>query len=139
MLRKTAAMHELSIAYNLVEIAANAAKNAGAQHVKMVHLRLGLLSGIVKESLLFSFDIAAEGTLIAGARLEVEELPVIIHCAECGADTTLDTIQRFACGTCGALTGDIRQGKELALDYLELETEDAAENLADSAGRTEQE
>ncbi len=132
-------MHELSIAYNLVEIAADAAHKAGAQQVASVHLRLGLLSGVVKDSLLFCYDIAAEGTVLAGSRLEIEELPVIVHCDECGADTTLETIQRLACGNCGALTMDIRQGKELSIDYLELETDDAAENTANSAGRTEQE
>lgn len=132
-------MHELSIAHSLVEVASKAAVNAGAGHVARVHLRLGLLAGVVKDALLFCYDIAAERTVLEGSTLEIEELPVIVHCAACGVDTTLDTIQRFACGNCGALTGDIRQGKELSIDYLELETEDAAENIADSAERAEQE
>lgn len=55
-------MHELSIALSLVELAAEAAANAGAERVEAVHLRVGALAGVVPEALQFSFAIAARGT-----------------------------------------------------------------------------
>lgn len=112
-------MHELSIAYNLVEIAGQAALEVNAKKVDVVNLRLGALSGVVKEALLFSYDIVIEDTILAGSRLEIEELPVVVHCPRCGANSTLPGIQQFRCGQCGEPTADIVQGKELDIVSLE--------------------
>jgi hydrogenase nickel incorporation protein HypA/HybF len=66
-------MHELSIANALVELACEEAEHRGLHRVQALHIRIGPLAGIVKEALLFSFDLAAAGTAIEGARLEVQE------------------------------------------------------------------
>ncbi|MBL8155608.1 MAG: hydrogenase maturation nickel metallochaperone HypA, partial [Anaerolineae bacterium] len=66
-------MHELGIAHDLVEIASSAAAAAHVQQVGVVHVRLGTLSGVVKDALMFSYDIAAAGTVLEGSRLEIEE------------------------------------------------------------------
>ena len=113
-------MHELSIAYSLVQIATKAAQESDIRQVQAVHLHLGTLSGVVKEALLFSYDIATAGTVLQGSRLEIEELPVIIHCTTCG-DVTLPNIQRFRCPNCDQPSVDIRQGKELEIISLEYE------------------
>lgn len=67
-------MHELSIALNIVEIATAEAARQGAARVDAVHLRLGALSGVVKDALLFSWDLACQETAVEGARLAVEEV-----------------------------------------------------------------
>jgi hypothetical protein len=66
-------MHELSIANALVEVACEEAEHRGLGQILALHLRIGPLAGVVKEALLFSFDLAAAGTAIEGARLEVQE------------------------------------------------------------------
>ncbi len=119
-------MHELSIAYSLVEMASRAAEDAGVTRVAAVHLRLGALAGVVKESLLFSYDVATEGTILAGSRLEIEEVPVALYCAACAAVSTLDTIQSFRCPRCGRPSSDVRQGRELELISLEVLDEQPA-------------
>jgi hydrogenase nickel incorporation protein HypA/HybF len=113
-------MHELSIAYNLVETAAAAAHKAGVLQVVAVHLRLGVLSGISKEALLFSYDLATDGSLLAGSRLVIEDIPVIIFCSQCQTEQTLLSIQRFCCPVCGSPSADIRQGRELDIVGLEV-------------------
>jgi hydrogenase nickel incorporation protein HypA/HybF len=55
-------VHELSIAVALVEMACEKAADLGDVRVDALHLRLGPLSGVVREALVFSFDVAAEGT-----------------------------------------------------------------------------
>ena len=45
----------------------------GDVQVSAVHLKLGALSGVVKEALLGSFEMACEDTPLKGARLVVEE------------------------------------------------------------------
>ncbi|MEL6149386.1 MAG: hydrogenase maturation nickel metallochaperone HypA, partial [Chloroflexota bacterium] len=50
-------MHELSIAYSLVNTAEAAARDAGVTAVSRVYLQLGAISGVVHDALLFSYDI----------------------------------------------------------------------------------
>ncbi len=67
-------MHELSIAMSIVEIASDEARRLGDARVEVVHLRLGDLSGVVKDSLLFAWDLACEESPLAGSRLQIEEV-----------------------------------------------------------------
>ncbi|KAB2867089.1 MAG: hydrogenase maturation nickel metallochaperone HypA [Anaerolineae bacterium] len=117
-------MHELSIAQNLVEIANTAAQQANVQRVTAVRLQLGVLSGVVKDSLLFCYDIANAGTLLEGSKLLIEELPVIIYCPQCQQTVALETVQAFRCPVCGTFSSDIRQGRELEILSLEAEEEE---------------
>ncbi|MFN8441191.1 MAG: hydrogenase maturation nickel metallochaperone HypA [Caldilineaceae bacterium] len=113
-------MHELSIAHSIVEVAEKAAIDAGATQVKAVHLRLGVLSGVVKSSLLFGWEIVTQDTLLAGASLEIEELPVIVFCPTCQQAVTLPSTQLFRCPICDTPTAQILQGRELEVKALEL-------------------
>ncbi len=119
-------MHELSIAYSLVEAAGHAAQQAGAARVAAVFLRLGPLSGVVQDALLFCYDIATRSTLLEGSRLVIENVPVIIYCESCGREYELPSIQNFRCPACGEPTRHIRQGRELEIVGLEIETAEAA-------------
>ncbi len=114
-------MHELSIAHSLVETASAAAAREGVERVDVVYLRLGALAGVVKDALLFGFEIAATGTPIAGARLEIEDVPVQVYCPACDAVLPLPSIQSFRCPRCERPTADIRAGRELQLVALEYE------------------
>jgi hydrogenase nickel incorporation protein HypA/HybF len=66
-------MHELSIALGLIDLAAEEAVRQGSVRVAVLYLRIGPLSGVTSEALQFSFELAAEGTPVEGARLEIEE------------------------------------------------------------------
>ncbi len=114
-------MHELSIAYELVSAAEVAAAEVDAARVNTVYLRLGALSGVVKEALIFGFEIATQNTRLAGAQLVVEETPVVVYCETCAREVTLPSIQRFVCPICGAPTPQVVQGREIELRSLEVE------------------
>jgi hydrogenase nickel incorporation protein HypA/HybF len=64
-------MHELSIAASIVEIASEEAERQRGR-VEVVHLKLGALSGVVQDALLFSWDLACDETPVAGAKLQIE-------------------------------------------------------------------
>ena len=118
-------MHELAIASSLVESAELAARQAGAGRVTQVFLRLGALSGVSKEALLFSYDVATHGTLLEGSRLIIEDVPLAIYCESCRVEVRLPGIQSLRCPRCGRLSPHIRQGKELEIVGIEIEVEDA--------------
>jgi|SRR5579883_2199631 hydrogenase nickel incorporation protein HypA/HybF len=112
-------MHELSIAISIVEMAEEEAAQRGAQ-VRAVHLKLGKLSGVVKEALLASYEMAAEGTSVAGSRLVIQEIPIRGLCAACNARRALDAIS-FKCPDCGSPVSEIVEGRELQVCALEIE------------------
>jgi hydrogenase nickel incorporation protein HypA/HybF len=118
-------MHELSIAYQLVETAENAARAAGAQRVSAVLVRLGVFSGVVRHALEFSYEIATDGTMLQGSTLTIEELPLIVYCPQCQQERELDGVQLFCCPVCGTPTADIRQGQEM--EIVSIEVTDATE------------
>ena len=114
-------MHELSIVHSIVDVATESARKANASRVLKVNLRLGALSGVVEDSLLFCYEFSTRDTMLEGSSLEIEVLPVIIHCSSCAADRELPDIQHFRCPICGTPSGDVRQGKELEIGSLEVE------------------
>lgn len=119
-------MHELSIAHNLIEIVTETAYEINAKRVEAIHLRLGVLSGVVKDALLFSYELATEGTILAGSRLEIEELPVVVFCTKCQAEHKIASIQRFTCPACDAPASNIVQGREIEIVSLEISDEESS-------------
>ncbi len=113
-------MHELSIAHGIVEVVTEAARAAGANSVTAVHLRIGKLAGVEAGALEFSYELVTERTMLAGSRLVIEELPVVIYCATCRANQELPGVQRFRCPSCDTPSGEIRQGRELEVASIEI-------------------
>ena len=114
-------MHELSMAYSVVEIATQSAVEAGATRVREVHVRLGGLSGVVRGALEFSYEIACAGTLLEGSILVVKELPVVVYCGVCDREVELPSVQYFCCPVCDTPSGDLRQGRELDVAAIEVD------------------
>ena len=113
-------MHELSIALSIIDTAAEEAARRGAAQVNAVHLKLGPLSGVVKDALLFSYELACDGTALQGSELIIEEMPVVVFCDACQAERVIESIQSFCCPVCGALTPEVIRGKELEVFAMEL-------------------
>ena len=97
------------------------AEQRGGAQITAVHLKLGALSGVAKEALLSSYDIACEGTVLSGSGLIIEEVPVVVFCPRCQAQRPLSSLQLFCCAECGTPTSKIVQGKEIEVVALEIE------------------
>lgn len=119
-------MHELSIAMSIVEGAAEEASHHPGERVDVVHLQLGQLSGVVREALLFSYELACQGTPVEGSRLEIEEVAASIFCPDCNAEQQLASIQNFCCPVCARPSSEVVGGRELLIVGLELTNEYAA-------------
>lgn len=113
-------MHELSIAMSIVDMAQEEAQMRSAK-VTAVHLRLGLLSGVVKEALLSCYGMACAGTPLEGSNLRIEEIPVEIFCDRCHAPRVPSSTQLFSCPMCGTPSATVVHGKELEVSALEIE------------------
>jgi len=115
-------VHELSIALSIIEGAEEEVVRQGGGRVYAVHLRLGPLAGVVKEALLFSYELACEGTLLEGSRLLIEDVPLRIECPQCRAERAAVSLQRLQCAQCGTPAAGVLHGAELEVSALELQT-----------------
>jgi hydrogenase nickel incorporation protein HypA/HybF len=113
-------MHELSIAESMVEMAVDEAERLGARVVG-VRLVLGPLSGVARDALLFSWEVACEDTPLAGSRLVIVDSPVVVYCTTCRANRTLDEGQWLSCPVCDAPTPTVVHGNELEVVGLEVQ------------------
>jgi hydrogenase nickel incorporation protein HypA/HybF len=114
-------MHELSIALSIIDVAAEEAERRNGR-VVAVHLKLGPLSGVVKEALVSAYGLAREHTPLEHSELIVEEVPIVAHCASCAAERTLASMQELCCPVCGAPATEIVSGRELEVVALEIES-----------------
>lgn len=118
-------MHELSIALSIVEGVEEELANHDGARVVSVRLKLGPLSGVVRDALLFSYQVACEGTPLAGSTLDIEEIPIVVYCSKCACERRAVSLQRLCCEVCDTPSGDVRQGSELEVFALELVDEHA--------------
>jgi hydrogenase nickel incorporation protein HypA/HybF len=114
-------MHELSIALSIMDLATEEAERQGGARVLGIHLKLGALSGVVKESLLSAYDLAREGTPFEGTELIIEEVPVLVHCPSCRAPQAVVSVQELRCALCGTPGSDVASGRELELVAMEVQ------------------
>jgi hydrogenase nickel incorporation protein HypA/HybF len=112
-------VHELSVATSLVEIACEKASTLGDVEVEALHLRVGALSGVVRDALEFCFELAAKGTAVAGARLEIDDVPLTVRCPKCGEDRVLPGFP-LVCPVCDTPTPEVVGGRDLELTALEI-------------------
>ena len=99
---------------------------AGGARVKQVRLRVGVLSAVVEDSLQFCYGIATEGTPLAGSTLVINVLPVVGRCETCATDVEIESLQSFRCPRCHEPVGDLRQGRELEIESIEIEDPEEA-------------
>lgn len=114
-------MHELSLVQGIVEQAVDAANQALARRVVAVNLKVGRLAGVEPGALIFSYGVASHGTILEGSRLKILEVPLVVWCAHCLEEVELPGVQSFRCPTCQTPCGEVRRGRELQIESLEIE------------------
>jgi len=127
-------MHELSIVASVVESVTESAAAYPGARVLEVRLRVGALASVVVDSLEFCWGIATEGTELEGAKLVVHTVPVVLWCEPCGKASELDGVQSFRCPSCGEATMDLRQGRELEIESIEIDEAGQTEEAGKTAG-----
>lgn len=108
-------MHELGIAQQLVEIAA---ESSGGARILRVVVEVGKLAAVLPEALEFCFEAASAGTPVEGARLELVEVPGVALCRACGGRVELS--RPFGRCACGCTDLSWQSGEELRIKELEV-------------------
>ena len=125
-------MHELSVAQRLVELVTEELMDEPSLRVRSVCLRLGPLSGVVAEALLFAYDAATAGTALQGSTLEIEQVAPAVFCPKCRKERELSNVQRLRCPVCRTPTPEVVRGREL--EVLSVEVSEPQEEPDDAQG-----
>jgi len=113
-------LHELGIAQSIVEIAEKNAREQGAKCVLEVTVEVGVLSGVMVESLEFCFDACCRETLLEGCRLQIVQVPARAKCRNCSQEYNLKNFFDN-CPACDCAAGDILSGEELRVKEMEID------------------
>jgi hydrogenase nickel incorporation protein HypA/HybF len=110
-------MHEAAIAAGILEVAG---ENAAGRPIQKVGLRLGRFTGVVREALEFAFEALTAGTKSEGARLEIEEVPLVVSCPVCKWAGRPAENFCMLCPQCGAAM-QIVTGREMEVVWVDVE------------------
>ena len=112
-------MHELGIAFYIIDMVEDLGRQNDLTSVARVKLRLGEVSGVIPSYLQDVWRWAADRTdLMRTSKLEIESVPAITRCLDC--NRTYATVEYGrTCPYCASEKTELIQGQELELDEIE--------------------
>jgi hydrogenase nickel incorporation protein HypA/HybF len=112
-------MHELSICDS---IARAATQHADGRRVRSVQLRVGALRQVVPDTLIFCWSVVSRGPLLEGSTMDIEQVPGVIECRDCG---TRSELNRFVlrCPDCAGGAVTVVAGEELLIVSIDVDGE----------------
>lgn len=116
-------MHELPATQGMLEVALDAAAEAGGGRVTEIRLVIGSLTSMVDDSVQFYFDLMSRGTPAEGAVLHFIREPAILECHGCGLAREVDPPLPAACPGCDDLRLQVTGGQAFFVESIELDRE----------------
>ncbi|KAA3609342.1 MAG: hydrogenase maturation nickel metallochaperone HypA [Calditrichaeota bacterium] len=114
-------MHELSIAQSIFETVLLEKKKKNLSDIQFIGLKIGAMSGILADSLEFSFDAIKIDTELSETALAIELIPLKGRCKVCQHNFQVDDYA-FFCPQCESGQIEIEQGMDMEIAYLEVES-----------------
>jgi len=112
-------MHEVSIAMNILQIIEEELSRHPGKVVAKVNLQIGVLSGVVPDSLLFALEASKQSGFLKNAEISIDHQEAVASCPECG--NKFKTEDYFGvCPQCGNSHYDIISGRELLIKSITL-------------------
>lgn len=115
-------MHETALIEGLKQLALEQLAPYQVNSVSKLTLAVGRLANAMPDALNLAFEALSQGTLLAGAELVLETLPIEARCRACGQTyQALDL--PLSCPACGQAAVDILAGTEVYLQSIDFEGE----------------
>ena len=114
-------MHELGLCKIIVDavIEQMQKRDLPAGSLLSTKIMVGAMRQIVSEQMHFVYEVLTKNTIADGSKLDIRVLPVIIECNACGWKGAIDTPMAY-CPECFSVDTKLLQGKELALEKMEV-------------------
>lgn len=116
-------VHELSLCHAIAGVVRT---HAEGRPVEVVRVRVGALRQVVADSLMFCWSIVAEHDGLAGAALELEQVPAVVSCHACGRESEISSRWSVCCPACHSAEVTVIRGEEFLVTSIDVATETAA-------------
>jgi len=113
-------VHEVSIALTIVSDITERAEAEHIMKITAVNLRVGALTAVVPDALMFAWELTTSGTLAEGSSLSIERVPLAIACAKCDCERTIEDGILPVCPVCSTSSTQILRGRELQITTMEV-------------------
>jgi hydrogenase nickel incorporation protein HypA/HybF len=110
-------VHELSLCRSIHLIVDRSRQE---RQVLAVHLQVGQLRQVIPETLVYCWDLVTADGPLAGAKLQIDQIPVVLSCHRCGVETTVQHALVLICGACGGADTHPISGEEFMVTSLDL-------------------
>jgi hydrogenase nickel incorporation protein HypA/HybF len=105
-------MHEASLAGGVLQVVEDTARREGFARLLALRLEAGQLAGVDTRALRFALESIAPGTLLEGARIDIDEPPGQAWCMACSQPVAIQQ-RGDACPACGSFQLQPTGGLEL--------------------------
>ena len=119
-------MHEVSICQSILETLESEMETDQYQHVREVHVKIGVLSCVDTEILSHTFTYITKDTPFDKSILFTEQVEIIAACEDCKTNFKVE-YYRFVCPLCEKPSSSIIEGNELTIYKIILEEPSYAE------------
>ncbi|MEK7818290.1 MAG: hydrogenase maturation nickel metallochaperone HypA [Bacteroidota bacterium] len=113
-------MHELSIAQSIVETVKQNVPKEQLTNVLFVNVKVGEISGVIADSLEFSFSAIIAESELQNAKLVIQKIPFTLQCQDCNA-IEQNKFGVSLCSSCASTNTKVISGNELQVVDIELE------------------
>lgn len=113
-------MHEMAIAQGVLDIVLKTAAENKATQVTGIKLLIGQMTQVEPECLKFGFAALSMGSIAEGAHVEIRIVPLVGLCNSCKQEFSIEKYC-FLCPICNSASVTLISGRELAVEYLEVE------------------
>jgi hydrogenase nickel incorporation protein HypA/HybF len=93
-------------------------EHAAGRRVHSVKIEVGALSAVVPDSMQFCFELATQGTVADGARLDLDLQPGKARCRACSGEFELRDLILLC--PCGSADVEVVAGRELRILSMEV-------------------
>ena len=116
-------MHELSLAKDIVDMVYQCVPANEIKDVKFVVIKIGQFSGVVSDSLKFSYMAITSQTDLEKSELEIIDIPFKLKCCNCN-NVTSNEFGMMICDGCGSGNTELLSGNELEVQEVKLTGEE---------------
>lgn len=110
-----APVHEMAITQSVVDAVC---EHAAGRRVHSVKVEVGALCAVVPDSMQFCFELATEGTLADGARLDLNVQPGAARCRTC--ENQFELCDLILLCPCGSADVEVLAGRDLKILSMEV-------------------
>jgi hydrogenase nickel incorporation protein HypA/HybF len=117
-------MHEAKYTEQIVEAIIRELGRYDGARPKKIKVLVGEMLHLDPEAVAFHYGVITKNASLQDVELELEEIPVKIHCRACGWEGHPEDHHLLQCEKCGSLEADLLNGQEIIIEKVEAEVKE---------------